>query len=202
MNRKCGLSKPTPTTLNGPAMKPVKTRRKVIEGTADTIRWQSSRQNLPRTASAAAGARRKRRYGKKSHRQNPPAYRQRGGGGRVEEKRTRGAHRREDKGNQSQNPPAGYHRGGGETKGENQHEMERWHNPWSREGGEVPSRKRIAERKQKTRITKKIKEDIMSCATVCLARLLWPPPGSELGRASAGRQKEKNKKNLQSRPPV
>ena len=44
-------------------------------------------------------------------------------------------HRREDKGNQSQNPPAGYHRGGGgETKGENQHEMERWHNRQSREG--------------------------------------------------------------------
>ena len=25
--------------------------------------------------------------------------------------------------------------GGGETKGGNQHEMERWHNPQSREGG-------------------------------------------------------------------
>ena len=37
---------------------------------------------------------------------------------------------------------------GGETKGENQHEMERWHNPQSREGGEVPSRKRIADKKQ------------------------------------------------------
>ena len=58
------------------------------------------------------------------------------GGGRDEEKRIEGEHRREDKGNEIQNPPAGYHRGGGgETKGENKHEMERWHNPQSGEGG-------------------------------------------------------------------
>ena len=162
---------------------------------------QTIRQNLPRTASVAGGETKK---GATARRTTVVTLPRMVGvaGGRDEEGRIEGEHRREDKENQSQNPPAGYHRGGGETKGENQHEMERWHNPWSREGGEVPSRKRIAERKQKTRITKKIKEDIMSCATVCLARLLWPPPGSELGRASAGRQKEKNKKNLQSRPPV
>ena len=63
--------------------------------------------------------------------------------------RSEGEHRREGKGNQSQNPPAGYHRGGGgETKGENQREMERWHNPQSRGGGYVPSRKRMSEIKQ------------------------------------------------------
>ena len=108
MNRRCGSSKPTPTPLNGLAtcMKPGKTRREVIEGNVDTIRRQTTRQNLPRTASVAGGARRKRRYGKTSHRQNPPAYRQRGGGGRDEEKRIEGEHRREGKGNQSQNPPA------------------------------------------------------------------------------------------------
>ena len=106
MNRTCGSSKPTPTPLNGLAFEARKKAKKVIEGDADTIRRQTTRQNLPRTASVAGGARRKRRYGKTSHRQNPPAYRQRGGGGRDEEKRIEGEHRREGKGNQSQNPPA------------------------------------------------------------------------------------------------
>ena len=36
-------------------MKPGKTRRKVIEGNADTIIKQTTRQNLPRTASVAGG---------------------------------------------------------------------------------------------------------------------------------------------------
>ena len=36
-------------------MKPGKTRRKVIEGNADTIRRKTIRQNLPRTASVAGG---------------------------------------------------------------------------------------------------------------------------------------------------
>ena len=85
MNRKCGSSKPTPTPLNGLAKNPGKTRRKVIEGNADTMPRQTTRQNLPRTASVAGGARRKRRYGKTNHRQNPPAYRQRGVGGRDDE---------------------------------------------------------------------------------------------------------------------
>ena len=84
---------------------------------------------------------------------NPLAYRQRGRGGRDEEKRIEGEHWREHKGNQNKNPPAetlpqATIVAGGETRGENQHEMERWHNPQSREGGEVPSRKRIADKKQ------------------------------------------------------
>ena len=37
MSRRCDSSKPTPTPLNGLAMKPGKTRRKVIEGNTDTI---------------------------------------------------------------------------------------------------------------------------------------------------------------------
>ena len=36
-------------------MKPGKTRRKVIEGNADTIIRQTTRQSLPRTASVAGG---------------------------------------------------------------------------------------------------------------------------------------------------
>ena len=86
-------------------MKPGNTRRKEIEGNADTIGRQTTRQNLPRTASVAGGARRKRRYGKTNHRQNPPAYRQRGRGGRDEEKRIEGEHRREDKGTKAETLP-------------------------------------------------------------------------------------------------
>ena len=44
MNRRCSFSKPTPTPLNGLAMKPGKTKRKVIEGNADTIMRQTTRQ--------------------------------------------------------------------------------------------------------------------------------------------------------------
>ena len=53
-------------------------------------------------------------------------------------------------------PPAGYHRGGGgKTRGENQHKLERWHNPQSREGGKVPSRKRISKEKTKQRASER-----------------------------------------------
>ena len=113
MSRRCGSSKPTPTPPNGLVMKPGKTRRKGIEGNADTIIRQTTRQSLPRTASVAGWARRKRRYGKTNHRQTPPAYGQRGGGGRDDEKRIEREHRRKDKGNQSRTPPAGYKRDGG-----------------------------------------------------------------------------------------
>ena len=44
MSRRCGSSKPTSTPLNGLAMKQGKTRRKVIEGNADTMITQSTRQ--------------------------------------------------------------------------------------------------------------------------------------------------------------
>ena len=100
--------------------------KKVIEGNTDTIRRQTIRQNLPRTASVAGGVETK----KALWQDQPPSK-----SPRDEERRVEVEHRREDKGNLSQNPPAGYHRGGGgETRGEKQHEMERWHNPQSREG--------------------------------------------------------------------
>ena len=38
--------------------------------------------------------------------------------------------------------------GGGETKGENQHEMERWHNPQSREGRRCLAEDAYLKRKQ------------------------------------------------------
>ena len=81
MNRRCGSSRPTPTPLNGLAIKPGETRRKVFEGNADTIIRQTTRQKPAAYRQCGGGARRKRRYGKTNHRQNPPAYRQRGGGG-------------------------------------------------------------------------------------------------------------------------
>ena len=70
-------------TSERPGYEGMKNAKKVIEGNADTIRRQTIRQNLPRTASMAGGTRRKRRYGKTNHRQNPPAYRRRGGGGET-----------------------------------------------------------------------------------------------------------------------
>ena len=42
MNRRCSFSKPTPTPLNGLAMKPGKTRRKGIEGNANTVVRQTT----------------------------------------------------------------------------------------------------------------------------------------------------------------
>ena len=96
-------------TSERPGYETRKNVEKVIEGIADTILRQTTRQD-------------------------PAAYRQCGGGARPE--------------------------------GENQHETERWHNPRSREGGGVPSSKRIAKRNKMTCITKKIRQKIQSCATV------------------------------------
>ena len=55
-------------------------------------------------------------------------------------------------------PQATIMAGWGETRGENQHKMERWHNPQSRERGGVPSRERISKEKTKQRVSQ-IKED-------------------------------------------
>ena len=135
MNRRCGSSKPTPIPLNSLAIKPGK-REENIEGNADTIRRQTTRQNLPRTVSVAGVTRRKRRYGKTNHRQKPPAYRRRGGGGQTKKgelKGNTGAKTRESKVKTLLQATIVAGRGG--RKGENQHEMERWHNPQSREVG-------------------------------------------------------------------
>ena len=103
--------------------------KKVIEGNADTIRRQTSRQKSAAYRQFGGGGETNKAIWQTNHRQNPPAYRTRGRGGRNKGRQIEGEHRLKDKGNQSQKPPAGYHRGGGvETKGENQHEMERWHN--------------------------------------------------------------------------
>ena len=168
MTRRCVPSKPTPTPLNGLAVKPAKTRRKVIEGNTDTIGRQTTRQNLPRNASVAGGRDEKGAMARPTTVKTLPRIVSVPGGGRGEEKRIEREHRREDKGNQSENPPqATIVAGGGGTKGENQHEMERWHNPQSREGGEVPSGKRIAKRKQKKRASQRREDRTYSSVPLC-----------------------------------
>ena len=123
-------------TSERPGYEARKNAKNAIKGNADTIRRQTTCQNLPRTASVARGARRKGRYGETNHRQNPPAYRQRGGGEARRRKANGMRTQARRQGKPKSKPSRGYHRGGGgETKGENQHEMERWHNPQSCEGG-------------------------------------------------------------------
>ena len=56
---------------------------------------------------------------------------------------------------------------GGETRGENQHKMKRWHNPQSREGGEVPSRKRISKEKTKQRASQRNEDKTYSLVLLC-----------------------------------
>ena len=54
-----------------------------------------------------------------------------------------------------------------------------------------------------TCITKKRRQNMLSCATVQVPRLPWPPPGSERRRASAGRKQTKKKtKKRQTYSPV
>ena len=140
MSRRCGSSKPTPTPLNGLAMKPGKTRRKVIEGHAVTITKQTTRQKPAAYRQCGGGTRRKRRYGMTYHRkrrygktnhrkrrygktndrQSPPAYRQRGGGARRRKanlRRTQALRQGKPTSNPSRRLPSWR---GGETKGENQ----------------------------------------------------------------------------------
>ena len=80
MSRRRGSSKPTPTPLNGLALKPGKTRRKIVEGNADA----NHPSNPAAYRQCGGGARQKNALGKTNHGQNPPAYRQRGGGGETE----------------------------------------------------------------------------------------------------------------------
>ena len=94
----------------------MKNAKKVIEGNADTIRRQTIRQNLPRTASVAGGGETKKSLWQDQPPSKPSRVSSAWRGRRDEEGRIEGQHRREDKENQSQNPPAGYHRGGGGDK--------------------------------------------------------------------------------------
>ena len=80
MSRRCGSSKPTPTPLNSLAMKPGKTRRKVIEGNADNTLRPTIRQEPIAYPQSGAGSRKNGVTAIQTTRQGLPAYRQRGGG--------------------------------------------------------------------------------------------------------------------------
>ena len=80
---------------------------------------------------------------------NPPANRHRGGGAETKKgelKENTGAKARET--TVKTLPQATIVAGGGETKGENQHEVERRHNPQSREGGRCLAENAYQKRKQ------------------------------------------------------
>ena len=119
-------------TSERPGYEARRNAKKVIEGNAYTVRNQTTRQNLPRIASVAGGRDEKGAMA----RPTTVKTRQRivgvaGGARRRKANWSRTQARRQGK--PKSNPPAGYHRGrGGEEEGENQHEMERWHNPQSR----------------------------------------------------------------------
>ena len=189
-------------TSERPGYEARKNAKKVIEGNVDTIR-QTIRQNLPRTASVAVGGR-----DEKGAMARPTTVKTLPrivgvAGGRDEERQIEGEQRRVDKENQSHNPPAGYHRGGGgETKGENQHKMERWHNPQSREGGRCLAENAHQKRKQNN-VHHKGKETKHTVLCYCVSSQLTlaaPRLGAEEG---VGRTTKKtNTKNLQSRASV
>ena len=89
--------------------------------------------------------------------------------------------------------------GGGETKGENQHEMERWHNPQSREGGRCLAELAYQKIKQNSvhHEGKKAKHALLCHCVSSRITLATPRLGAE---ESVGRTtKETNTKNLQSR---
>ena len=182
-------------TSERPGYEARKNAKKVIEGNADTIRRQTIRQNLPRTASVAGGETKKALW-----QDQPPSKPSRVSsawrGGRDEERRIEGQHRREDKENQSQNPPAGYHRGGGgETRGENQHKMERWHNPQSREGGRCLAENAYQKRKQNNvhHKGKKTKHTVLCYCVSSQLTLAAPRLGAEEGVGRTTKKKRTRK---------
>ena len=85
--------------------------------------------------------------------------------------------------------------------------MERWHNPQSREGGDVPSRKRIAERKHNNvhHKEKKTKHTVLCHRVSCQITLAAPLLGAEegIGRTKNNNNNNNNNtKNLQFRASV
>ena len=134
MNRRCGSSKPTPTPLNGLAIKPGKTQEKAIEGNADTTIRQTTRQKPAACRQRGGGARRKRRYGKATTFKTLPRTVS-VAGGRDEERRIEEHALRQGKptSNPSRRLPSW--RLDETKKAKTNTKMERWHNLQSREGG-------------------------------------------------------------------
>ena len=169
-------------TSERPGYEARKNAKKVIEGNADTIRRQTIRQNLPRTASVAGRARRKRRYGKTNHRRNPPAYRRRGGGRETKKgelKYNTGAKTRETK--VMTVPQAIIVAGGAQ--------------PTVPRGGEVPSRKRISKEKTKQRASQTKDDKTYSPVPLCECHITLAAPrlSAEEGVGKATKKKRTRK---------
>ena len=151
------------------------------------------------------GARRKRRYGKTDHRQNPPAYRRRDGGGETKKdelKENTGAKTRETK--VKTLSQATIVAGGGRDKRRKRTRNGKVAQPTVPRGGEVSSRKRIAERKQNNvhRKEKKTKHTVLCHCVSSQITLAAPRLGAEEGVGRTTKKQKTNTKNLQSRASV
>ena len=122
-------------------MKPRKTRRKVIDVNTDAIIRQTTRQKPAAYRQCGGGVRdEKGAMARQTTVKTLPRTVSVAGGGETKKgelKENTGAKTRKTK--VKTLPQATIVAGGGETQGENQHGIERWHNPQSREGGQVPS---------------------------------------------------------------
>ena len=143
-------------TSERPGYEARKNAKKIVEGNADTIRRQTIRQNLSRTASVAGGGETTRRYGKTNHRQNPSAYRRRGGGRETKEgelKENTGAKTRETEFKTL--PQATIIVAGERDKRRKPTRNGKVAQPTVPRGGEVPSRKHIPKENTKQRASQK-----------------------------------------------
>ena len=143
------------------------------------------------------GARRKRRYGKTDHRQNPPAYRRRDGGGETKKdklKANTGAKTKETKLKPSRRLPSWR---GGRDKRRKPTRNGKVAQPTVPRGGEVPSRKRVAERKQNNvhHKEKKTKHTVLCHCVSSQITLPAPRLGAEEGVGGTTKKKRKRKNN-------
>ena len=189
-------------TSERPGYEARKNAKKAIEGNADTIRRQSIRQNLPRTASVAGGRDEKGATARPTTAKTLPRIVGVTGGGKTKEdelKENTGAKTRETK--VKTLPQATIVAGRSETKGENQHKMKRWHNPQSHARGRYLADNTYQKRKQNNMHHKeKTKQAVLCHYVSSQITLAAPRLGAEEG---VGRTtKNKNTKNPQSRVSV
>ena len=181
-------------TSERPGYEARKNVKKVIERNADTIRRQTIRQNLPRTASVAGGETKKELW-----QDQPPSKPSRvssawRGGETKKGELSRTQARRQGK--PKSKPSRSYHGGGGgETKGENQHEMERWHNPQPREGGRRLAENAYQKRKQNNvhHKGKKTKHTVLCYCASSQITLAAPRLGAEEGVGRMAKKKRTRK---------
>ena len=176
--------------------------KEVIEINADTIRWKNIRQNLPRTASVAGGARRQGAMARPTTVIILPRIVSVAGGRETtkgELKENTGSKTRETK---VTLPQATIVAGEGETKGENQHEMGRWHNPQSREGGRCLAKNAYHTKKQNNVHHKESKRKHTVLCHCVSSQITLAAPRLVAEEGVGRTTKETNTKNLQSHAPV